>query len=120
MRLLADENFARAAVVALEERGHDVLWIRRDAPGSPDVAVLSKAQDEERVLLTFDKDFGELAIRFGLPASSGILLFRLASVSPADAIRIVVSTVESRDDWRGCLTVVDEKRIRMTPLPGRI
>jgi predicted nuclease of predicted toxin-antitoxin system len=65
MRILADENFPGDAVTALREQGHDVLWIRTDAPGISDHEVLTHAQAEARILITFDKDFGELAFRFG-------------------------------------------------------
>jgi predicted nuclease of predicted toxin-antitoxin system len=79
VRILADENFPGEAVQALRQRGHDVFWVRTDAPGSSDDAVLRRAQLEARVLLTMDKDFGELAFRAGLPASSGIVLFRMGA-----------------------------------------
>jgi predicted nuclease of predicted toxin-antitoxin system len=77
MRFLADENFPGGAVTALLARGHDIIWIRTAAPESGDEDVLAWATREDRVLLTFDKDFGELAWRIGLPASSGVILFRL-------------------------------------------
>ena len=67
MRLLANENFPSDAVDALRERGHDVIWIRTDAPGSRDEDILARARRESRVLVTFDKDFGELAFRSRLP-----------------------------------------------------
>jgi predicted nuclease of predicted toxin-antitoxin system len=77
MRFLANENLPGDAVAALERAGHDIVWVRTAAPGSKDEAILAWAVRESRVLLTFDKDFGELAWRAGLPASSGIVLFRL-------------------------------------------
>jgi predicted nuclease of predicted toxin-antitoxin system len=81
MRLLANENVPLDAVTALRENGHDVAWIREDARGSNDEQVLTRAQKEERILLTFDKDFGELAFRSKLPASSGVILFRISTSS---------------------------------------
>jgi predicted nuclease of predicted toxin-antitoxin system len=77
MRFLANENFPGEAVTALKTAGHDVVWLRTAAPGTSDEDVLVWAAREARILLTFDKDFGELAWRLGLPASSGIVLFRL-------------------------------------------
>jgi len=59
MRFLANENFPGPAVTALRAAGHDVVWIRTAAPGSTDRDVLAQAAREERILLTFDKDFGE-------------------------------------------------------------
>jgi predicted nuclease of predicted toxin-antitoxin system len=52
MRFLADENFPGDAVTALRAVGHDVAWIRADAPGSSDADVLARAVEEVRILLT--------------------------------------------------------------------
>ena len=106
------------AVLALRARGHDVAWIRTDAPGSSDAAVLERAQAEERIVVTFDKDFGELAFRWGLLASNGVVLFRIRAPSPAHVARVAVASLDSRSDWTGNFTVVEDDRIRMTPLPG--
>ena len=72
MRFLANENFPGDAVAALKAAGHDIVWVRAAAPGSKDEDILAWAEREARVLLTFDKDFGELAWHVGLPASSAI------------------------------------------------
>ena len=117
MRLLANENFPGDAVGALRERGHDVAWVRSDAPGSSDVQVLARAQAEGRILVTFDKDFGELAFRSGLPASSGILLFRISAPSSSHVAHVATVALESRTDWAGYFAVIEDDRIRMTPLP---
>ena len=63
MRFLADENFPGLAVSELRKRGHDVSWVLTDSPGISDQEVLGRAKDENRILLTFDKDFGELVFR---------------------------------------------------------
>ncbi len=118
MRFLADENFLGDAVLALQQQGHDVVWIRIDAPGSSDQEVLARAQAEERIILTFDKDFGELAFRFGLPATSGIVLFRLPLLKPTSLISIVISVLVTRSEWSGLFTVVESDRIRIRLLPG--
>lgn len=117
MRILANENFPGDAVDALRQQGHDVAWVRIDTPGISDPEVLSRAQRENRIVVTFDKDFGELAFRSRLPASSGIILFRISIPSPAYVARVVVAAIESRTDWAGHFAVVEDSRIRMTPLP---
>ena len=119
MRILANENFPGDAVVALRDRGHDVAWVRSDAPGSSDVEVLARGQAENRILVTFDKDFGELAFRSRLPASSGVLLFRISAPSSSHIVRVAVAALESRTDWAGHFAVIEDDRIRMTPLPRR-
>ena len=117
MKLLANENFPGDAIDALRQDGHDVVWIRTDAPGSSDPQVLAQAQAEDRILLTFDKDFGELAFRARLPATSGIILFRIAAPSADHVAKVAVATLKSRSDWAGHFSVVEAHRLRMTVLP---
>jgi predicted nuclease of predicted toxin-antitoxin system len=71
MRFLANENFPGAAVTALQAAGHDVVWVRIAAPGTTDPDVLAWAARDERMLLTLDKDFGELARGSALPRTCG-------------------------------------------------
>ena len=116
MRLLANENIPGMAISVLRSHGHDVGWIREDAPGIGDHAVLSRATTEGRILITLDKDFGELVFRLGLAAPSGVILFRFLPTSPSVVAQTVVTVLESRTDWQGHFSVVDETRVRMTPL----
>ena len=60
MLICANENLSDDCVLRLREDGHGVLWIREAAPGSSDTLVLARACAEKRILITFDKDFGEL------------------------------------------------------------
>jgi predicted nuclease of predicted toxin-antitoxin system len=116
VRFLADENFPFDAVEALRQADHDVAWIRTDAPGIGDPEVLRRAQTEARILLTFDKDFGELVIRSQLPASVGIILFRMPMTSGATIAQQVLAVISSRDDWAGHFSVVEADRLRMRRL----
>ena len=118
MRILANENFPREAVEALRAPGHDVFWARTDSPGSPDSRVVDRAASDRRILVTFDKDFGELAFRRGLFPPAGIVLFRIKAPSPAHVAQVAVAVLEGRNDWPGHFSVVEEGRVRMTPLPG--
>ncbi len=93
MRFLADENFLRPAVEALREAGFDVAWVSEDQSGAPDELVLARAAYEGRTVLTFDKDFGELAFRRGLPAECGIVLFRLTPQMPAEAATLTLAAL---------------------------
>lgn len=117
MRLLADENCPIDIVNELRQRGHDVVWIRSDAPGSKDPEILARAQQEQRVIITFDKDFGELAFRNRQLSRSGIILCRLRGLSPSQLSALVVAAVEQQPTWEGLFCVIHEKRMRITPLP---
>lgn len=119
MRLLANENIPGETIDALRQAGHNVLWIGTESPGIDDRTVLARAQAESRILLTFDKDFGELAFRYGLMARSGIILLRLSAPSSAEVTRSILAILDSRDDWAGHFSVIDDRRIRMIPLPGQ-
>jgi predicted nuclease of predicted toxin-antitoxin system len=118
MQLLANENFPGDAVTALRLEGNDVAWVREDAPGSTDIQVLERAQNESRIVLTFDKDFGELAYRYGLPASCGIILFRISTPSSRHVARSASAALKQREDWAGHFSVIEDNRIRMSPLPS--
>lgn len=118
MRFIADENIPGVLVDARQADGHDVFWVRMEKPGSSDEHILQWAQKEHRILLTFDKDFGELAFRYGLPASSGIILFRIrAPVAMGDATQ-VARVLSARHDWAGHFSVIEPRRVRMTTLPS--
>jgi predicted nuclease of predicted toxin-antitoxin system len=116
MRFLADENFPGSAVRCLSAGNHDVVWVRTERPGSSDSDVLDWAAREKRILLTFDKDFGELAYRSGLPVSSGVVLFRIAMPSASDAGEKIAARVTERSDWAGHFSVIEPARVRMRPL----
>lgn len=116
MRLLANENFPLDAVTALREAGHDVAWIHEDSRGITDDVVLRRAQEDSRIVITFDKDFWELAFRSKLPAQSGVILFRISPKSPQYIAEVAVQAPASRENWTGHFSVVEDHRIRMTPL----
>lgn len=117
LRLLADENIAGAIVSRLRQHGHDVLWVAADLPGAEDSDLIDRAQADGRIIMTFDKDFGELAFRKRLSAASGIILFRLQASDPGAAAQIVVDSLGAREDWAGHFAVVTEGRVRLVPLP---
>jgi Domain of unknown function (DUF5615) len=116
MRFLANENFPGAAVAALEAAGHDIVWVRTAAPGTSDPDVLAWAAREERILLTFDKDFGELARGWALPRTCGVVLLRMPMPRPGDVGRRLADLIVARDDWAGCFSVIEPDRVRMRPL----
>ena len=116
-KLLADENVALDVVAALRADGHDVTTIKDVDPDSADDAVLARALAEGRVLLTFDKDFGELAFRLGRNASRGVILLRPRLRSPAYLVRFTRAVLAQDQTWHGHFTVAEEGRLRMVPLP---
>ncbi|MDD1521422.1 MULTISPECIES: DUF5615 family PIN-like protein [Bradyrhizobium] len=115
-RFLADENFPGSAVDAVRASGHDVIWIRASAPGSSDREVLAQASHEQRILITFDKDFGELAKASSLPTACGIVLLRIPPPAPGRIGKVLADLILARDDWAGHFSVIEPGRVRMRPL----
>lgn len=118
MRFLADENFSGPAVVALREAGHDVAWVRDAIPGANDADVLAAAVREKRILLTFDKEFGELAGGMVVPPECGVLLVRMPTPKPGDlnSGKRLAALITGRTDWAGHFSVLEPGRVRMRPL----
>jgi predicted nuclease of predicted toxin-antitoxin system len=116
VRLVADECCDALLVADLRTDGHDVVYIKEIAAGADDHTVLQLAAAQQRLLLTEDKDFGELVVRLGLPAY-GIILLRM---DPSDSaaklarLREVVQTDSHR--LAGFFVVVDEGKARFRPL----
>ena len=118
MRFLANENMPGDVVHGLRSAGFDAVWVRQERPGIGDREVLTWAVREQRVLLTFDKDFGELAFSAGLPASCGVILFRVPVPRSETAVGVLVRSVVARDDWAGHFSVLEPGRVRMRALPA--
>ncbi len=116
MRFLADENFPREAVAALRAAGHDVVWICETGSGASDERILAMTESESRILLTFDKDFGELAWRAGLPSSCGIILFRLPTPPAVSVGAALAARIVERNDWVGHFSVIEPGRVRIRRL----
>lgn len=118
MRLLVDENVAGTVIRNLRERGHDVLSVKESMRSEADDVIPARAQAEDRVVVTHDKDFGELAFHSLTPASRGVILLRLSGSDPDADDRRILKAIESRTDWEGRFSVITDDRVRMRPLPS--
>ncbi|MBI1832489.1 MAG: DUF5615 family PIN-like protein [Planctomycetes bacterium] len=117
MRFLADENVARDLVAWLRAGGHDVLYAAEAQAGASDLSWAIRAEQEQRIILTQDKDFGELVFRDG-QTTHGIILLRLDEL-PVSAIlarlQAVWAVVEANPSGR--FIVITETKVRVRPLP---
>jgi predicted nuclease of predicted toxin-antitoxin system len=112
VRFLADENLPRDLVLWLREQGHDVSWIGAEAPGSEDPEIASAADREQRVLITFDKDFGELFFRQRLFAESGVILLRVKG-RPEPRLAVALAALQTQEEWTGRFVVIEDGRVRV-------
>jgi predicted nuclease of predicted toxin-antitoxin system len=92
VRFIADESCDFAIVRALRAYGHDIVAVSETSPRLPDEKVLAQSRDQGRVLLTEDKDFGELVYSGGL-ANAGVILIRFPAKARGEIVNAVVETV---------------------------
>lgn len=117
MNLLADESVDRQIVDRLRQDDHAVRYIAEMEPGVSDDTVLDLAYQESDLLLTADKDFGELVYRQGR-LSCGILLVRLAGLSPAQKAEVVGSAVHQHSqELPVAFAVLTPRSFRIRRLP---
>lgn len=117
MRLLADESVDGPIVDRLRADGHDVPSIGEDAPGLPDEGVLARAFAEGAVLLTQDKDFGELVYRRRLP-HAGVLFVGLSGLDETTKCELVSRAVaENGTALPGAFSVLTEDALRIRREP---
>lgn len=116
--MLANENFPAASIRLLREHGVDVLAIGESCPGARDPQVLDLACAQQRWLLTYDRDYGELVFRRKLPAPPAILYFRQEPYPATRAAVLTLPLLERAREIEGFLVVVGEKSLRMHELPA--
>jgi predicted nuclease of predicted toxin-antitoxin system len=112
VRWLADECVAAPLVAVLRSGGHDVLYIAEAAAGLSDSDVIALALRERRLLLTEDKDFGDLVFRRER-AIPGVVLMRTGTENPAlKAMRLAAAIERYGEGLFGRYTVIEEGRFR--------
>ena len=119
MRFLADMGVAHGVVEWLREGGHDAVHLLdQGLERLPDRAVLAKADAEDRILLTFDLDFGEIVALSG-QRSVSVVLFRLSNARQGrviDRLRSVIAEVRGPLS-EGAIVTAEETRLRVRRLP---
>ncbi|MDJ0615390.1 MAG: DUF5615 family PIN-like protein [Calothrix sp. MO_192.B10] len=116
MNFLADENIDLQVVERLRQDGHFVLYVVEMEPGISDDEVLDLANQEAALLLTYDKDFGELVFRLRR-ISSGVVFIRLSGLSNTRKAEIISSAInEHVSELRGAFTVITPISIRIRKL----
>ena len=118
MRFLADESCDAAVVRALRAAGYDVNAIVESSRGATDPLVLELALADRRVLITRDKDFGELVFAAGA-LTSGVLLIRYPPTAQSGLPQAVLDVVAVRQaELLGSFVVIAPSGVRLTRLPA--
>ena len=117
MNFVADESCARPVIQALREAGHDVVAIAEIARGATDDQVLDRALKEKRVLITEDRDFGELVYTRGR-SSAGVILVRFPSrARRAKSATVIEAVSRLGSRLRDAFSVVEPGRVRISSRP---
>lgn len=118
MKLLADEGVDKPIVDQLRQSGFDVHYVLETHQGSDDETVLSLANEECRILLTQDKDFGELVYRLQ-KAHEGVILIRLGPTpAPEKAYIVNVALMQHGERLDKAFTVIQANAIRIRKQNG--
>jgi predicted nuclease of predicted toxin-antitoxin system len=117
MRFLVDESTGRKICELLNTAGHDTIFVGDKRPGSADETVLAWAESEERILVTDDKDFGELVFRLDRP-TTGVVLLRTSTANSRRRVRILLDVIRNMQ-LEGSFTTVTENRIKTRKLRSR-
>jgi predicted nuclease of predicted toxin-antitoxin system len=113
VKFVADESVEGPTIIALRAAGHVVLSIAESTPGIDDEAVLRLALQEQALLVTADKDFGELVFR-GYQQHCGILLIRAVEESLEENATNAVAAIERYGaDLRDSFSVLTRRAIRI-------
>ena len=120
MKFLANENVPQASIESLRESGFDVTSISKESPGISDREVLKRATADNRTIITFDSDYGELVFFEGVPCPPSILYLRFQPMNPLEPAERIRSLLAADDEvLLGFFVVLDEDAVRRRPLPNR-
>ena len=115
-RFLADENVPIPSYRLVFESGVDIVHVGLLAPSIADTDVMELARQQERILVTFDRDHGELVFAKDTPPPRGIVYFRLRRYSKEEPGRKLLALIESETDFDGFLIVVSSSGVRRRSL----
>jgi predicted nuclease of predicted toxin-antitoxin system len=115
VKFIADENIHRLLIASLRDLGHEVLSIAESYRGIADLEVLAIARSISGIIITEDKDFGELVFR-DKHSEVGIVLLRLADVSISDQIDHLSRALDLGHDLSSHLTVIESTQTRIRRL----
>jgi len=118
MRFLADESCDFAVVHALRKAKHDVLAVAEITPRAADSDVIRLARKQKRILLTEDKDFGQLVYASGQKALGVVFLRFPVSARDIIAKDMVMLVEDQKEKLFGSFVVVQPGKIRISRMPG--
>jgi predicted nuclease of predicted toxin-antitoxin system len=113
--LYCDEGVDHEVVARFRTAGFETHYVAELSPRLPDELVLQEANALGALLITMDKDFGELVFRMG-QISTGVLLVRLHELTPSERAEVVCAAVLAhQDELPGAFSVLSASKLRIRP-----
>jgi predicted nuclease of predicted toxin-antitoxin system len=113
MQFLANENFPFPSIQLLRKSGFYVKSIAEESPGINDDKVIQVAKAESLIILTFDKDYGELIFRHSADGPPPVIFFRYKGPDPSYAANFLLQILSDKSmSFANNFTVVEEHNIR--------
>ena len=117
MKFLANENFPFPSIRFLREKGFAVISVSEISGGISDAEVLQKAASENLVILTFDRDYGELIFKYQKENPPAVVYFRTKGQTPNEAGRILLENIElEKITLENHFTVIEATGVRQRKL----
>jgi predicted nuclease of predicted toxin-antitoxin system len=108
VELLADENQHPIVVKALRDKGFHVEWVAESTPGAQDEAILARPDISTKMLITYDRDFGDLIFNKGYPTPAAIIYTRLNRARPLEIASRLLALLETGVAAGHMITITEE------------
>lgn len=116
IKLLANENIPKSTIILLRQNGIDITAIAEGYSGISDVQVLQMAEEQERIIVTFDRDYGELIFQKKLHFTIGLIYLRFIPQKPSEPAEILMNIFKREFTFKNKFSVIDRDKIRQRPI----
>jgi len=113
MKFLANENFPFPSIALLRNSGFKAQSISETSPGIPDIEVITQAISTDSIILTFDKDYGEIIFKHGFQNPPAVVFFRFKGETPEYAGQLLLHLInQGKISFQNIFTVIEKENIR--------
>jgi len=113
LKYLANENVPFSSITYLKSKGYDIKSIGVDDPSITDEHVMQIAINENRTIITYDSDYGELIFKNGYKPEAGVIFIRVQPTEPLETAKILEDLLSKGTiSFKNSLTVIDSNTVR--------
>jgi predicted nuclease of predicted toxin-antitoxin system len=113
MKFLANENFPLPSIHLLKNAGYEVISIAEKFSGISDMEVIKKANTDTLIILTFDKDYGEIIFKNKFKKPPAVVFFRFKGSKPETAGILLIDLIENKGlTIENAFSVIEKEGVR--------